>query len=164
MTLATLWEGTEKMSQVEDYCLERIQKGLLRFGIGDDTIQYFHTQRRKWYTKNPRQHPISGQWCYSFQVSKTDKRRSTVYKNRLTWMIMNKQQIPEAFIVDHIDGNNQNDLPNNLQLMRLKESHQQGNTFQLDRVLWELSRWFQIVGKFNREPTETEHYYIQVGF
>jgi hypothetical protein len=62
--------------------------------------------------------------------------------------------VPNGCFVDHIDGYNQNDRVENLQLMKIKESHQQGNGVQVDEALGELSWWFDMVGYWGYDPIE----------
>jgi hypothetical protein len=60
--------------------------------------------------------------------------------------------VPNGYVVDHIDGDNQNDYPKNLQLMEMGQSHQQGNGIRDDKVLNELSWWFDMVGYWGYDP------------
>ena len=147
------------MSETEAYCLERILKRLLRFTTTGQ-VEYFHLGRRRWYVKQPHRHPDSGRFRFHFKET-----NGTVYRNRLHWMIENRQPIPVTHFVDHIDENRHNDEVGNLRLMKVGESHAQGLNIQIDATLEMLRRWFQFVGRELREPvTEHEILFVETGF
>jgi len=150
------------MSLVEENCWKLIQQGLLRL-VGETTVEYYHSGRRRWYEKKPNQHPISGRWRFMFSYGKG--KRSTVYRNRLIWMLANRAPIPSGMFIDHVDGQRENDRANNLRLSDSSTSHQQGNEFQMDMVAEYLSRWFFFMGKYGREPaTPLELCFVEEGF
>lgn len=136
------------MSPVEALCLERILGGLLRLSSQGE-VEYYHPKRKRWYVKRPHQHPESGRWRFSFKMGNSG---CTVYRNRLVWMLVYRQGIPESYFVDHVDGDFLNDSPDNLALMQRKASHQQGNEVATNRILGKLSRWFEFVGRSGGEP------------
>lgn len=135
------------MNNTEQKVLEKILKFHIHVDHETLDIHYYHPQRRKWYPKVMNQHPISGRFRANF-----GPKRSSVYRNRLVWMYFNRQPIPDTHFVDHIDGDNTNDHPSNLQLMIKKESHKQGNRMQTDNVLEELSDYFLTCGFCGYDP------------
>ena len=148
------------MSPGETYCLDRIQKFLLRHQ--DGVIAYWHLGRGQWYDKVPNQHPESGRYRFSFN---SPTGNSTVYRNRLIWMITHRRAVPDGFDIDHVNGNRLDDHPDNLQLMTQLESRQQGQQFSVDKTLNEVGRWFTFMGRHDREPeTRIELMWIEDGF
>lgn len=133
---------------MEEILLRRILNGHLRLVEGQ-YVEYYHYGNRRWYRKKPRQY--KGRWTFVF-----GENRTTVYRNRLVWMIVNKKKIPDDHHVDHADEDKTNDDPNNLRLMPISESHSQGNGIQTGRAFHSLWNWFHFVGLYGREPTEEE--------
>jgi len=140
------------MNAAEIILLKRIQSGHLR--MKDGVIEYYHFQRRRWYVKKPNQHPVSGR--YRFVSSDGQGGRTTVYRNRLVWMIENKQPIPDDYFIDHEDGNRLNDSPWNLKLMQRSDSCLQGYGVQADQNFRSVCNWFEFISIYNRPPTEEE--------
>jgi hypothetical protein len=136
------------MRDVDREVQARIERGNLIINPETLEVSYYHRNNDRWYTKKPNQHPKSGRWRFQFAIG--DK-RNNIYRNRLVWMYFNGP-VPDGYVVDHIDGDNQNDYPGNLQLMEIGTSHQQGNGVQADKVLDELSWWFDMVGYWGYEP------------
>jgi hypothetical protein len=133
------------MSPIEEYCLEQIKNGAIRldqFG----GVEYFSSQQKRWILKSPQFHPASGRKKYAFN------REKFIYANRLIWMIANKQSIPESCFIDHKDGNRLNDAADNVQLHLIRKSNQQGGNVRTENTLEKLSRWFEFVGNYGREP------------
>jgi hypothetical protein len=128
--------------------LKQIERGHLTIDADTLEVSYYHRRRNRWYTKTPIQHPKSGRWKFLF-----GNNRTSIYRNRLVWMYFNGP-VPDGCVVDHIDGDNQNDHIENLQLMEIGQSHQQGNGVQADKVLDELSWWFDMVGYWGYDPIE----------
>lgn len=149
------------MSLVEELVLERILKGLIYLN-GDGKVVSFHTSHRRWIVKQPNYHPLSGRTRYSFRHGGTGK---NIYANRLIWMIVNRQSIPDGHFVDHQNENRLDDRAENLKLTKVGESHKQGQRIQQDTVLEQLSRWFEWMGSYGREP-ELPHEisWVEVGF
>ena len=146
------------MSPIEVELLDKILKDQLRLVDGD--IHHYHLCHKVWKVKVPHQNQTN-RWKFKFGT----KKRTSVYRNRLVWMIHNRSEIPEDCYVDHVDQDKENDTPDNLQLMKISESHRQGNDCQSDRVLDQLSRWFEFVGKHDREPeTIEEESFVECGF
>lgn len=146
------------MSPGEQFALAKIQVGLLELREGE--VWYFHNKRWRWYKKVPDACPVSGRLRFRFGPS-----RSTVFRNRLVWMLIHKKEVPEGFVVDHKDGLRTNDHPDNLGLMTREDSHKQGYGIQEDVILGRLCRWFAFVGQHFREPqTPAEISLVEVGF
>lgn len=144
------------MSPGEAYCLDRILKWLLRYQ--DGVVASFHLRKRMWLDLTPNQHPKSDRYRYSIG-------RTTVYRNRLVWMLVHRMEIPTGFYIDHANGNSLDDHPDNLQLMSRKDSDLQGGEFSLDQKVNEIGRWFEFMGRHGREPeTPIELNWITDGF
>lgn len=146
------------MNLGESFCLELLKQGLIRLVSSGTEIEVYHRGHRKWITKIPNH--WKGRARYQFASN-----RSTVYANRLIWMLVHQRPIPDDCVVDHIDGDRSNDSPANLRLMPLTESHRQGNGVQADNILQQLSRWFAFVGEYLREPESLdEQSWVEFGF
>ncbi len=147
------------MSQIETFLLAKIACDHLKL-TDDGRVMNWHYSHRRWIEKKPQLHPKSSRAWFAF-----GKDRTTVYRNRLTWMIVNHMLIPDDCFVDHKDGDRLNDRPDNLQLMKRSDSHRQGNEFQSDTALDSLGRWFEFVSAEGREPvTPEELSWVEVGF
>ena len=139
------------MNKIETELLRKIEAGKIRLteqGQGE----CWHENHRAWYEKKPRQN-WQGRWTFMF--GKNDE-RTTVYRNRLVWMIANGKPIPDDCFVDHEDHDRTNDSPGNLKLMLKQKSHQQGNDFQTGQNFHLLFRWFTFVEIHGRPPTDEE--------
>lgn len=146
------------MNNAETHCLNLIEAGLLRLR-DDGDVEIWHSSYQRWFIKKPRQ---VKRISYQFKVG---QRVNTVLRNRLVWLLTHKRAIPDGFVVDHKDENRLNDTPGNLQLMPIGESHSQGNRIQSNGIFDYLSRWFQFLGSYGREPlTELELLYVNTGF
>ena len=141
------------VSPAEELLFKRIETGHIKFGP-DGAVKLYHYSHRKWIEKKPNQHPVSGRWRFMFSDGKGG--RTNVYRNRLVWMIANKQRIPNDCFVDHEDGNRQNDDPSNLKLMKKSDSHGQGNEVLVQKTFHQLWRWFHFVELHRRPPAEEE--------
>lgn len=147
------------MNFIESQLLYKIQTGFLR--LRDGQVEHYHFKKKHWIVKKPNQHPESGRWRFAFG----NGNRTSVYRNRIIWMLANKQEIPDTHFVDHIDGDRLNDDPGNLKLMLKEESHRQGNKRQTDPILGMLCRWFEFVSLIGREPElPSEVSWVEVGF
>jgi len=146
------------MNRGESLCLELLKLGMIRVASDGNEIEVFHRGHKKWITK--KRDYYDGRARYKF-----GNPRTTVFANRLQWILANRSPIPDGYYVDHTDGDATNDRITNLQLMSVKASHQQGNRIQADKVLEYLGRWFDFVGQHFREPeTPTEQSYVEFGF
>jgi hypothetical protein len=146
------------VSPLEEQCLDKIHKGLLRLRK-DGEVEYFHCGRLRWYPKAVCYHPETRRAKYQFNGGKY------VYRNRLLMMFQTGAPIPDDCYVDHQNGCRVDDSPENLQLQKIEESHSQGNGFQLDKHAESLGRWFGFVSDFGREPqTPAEQTWIECGF
>ncbi len=139
--------GHPHLSSGEQYCWGRYRAGLLR-RAADGRIEYYHTQRQRWYVKQP--YLNDGRYAYRFAG------QYTVYRNRLVWMLTNNRTVPVGYEVDHNDQNPANDTPGNLRLLPTGMNNRQGNDIQTDAALDRLGRWFQFVGWHGRHPTADE--------
>ena len=147
------------MSPVETMLLGKILNGKIRLGDRCE-ISYYHESHKRWKTKKPNQH--KRRWRFSFTF---ERRSLTVYRSRLVWLIANRILIPTGHFVDHKDEDRENDNPDNLRLMKIGDSHAQGNRIQSDLVVEQLGRWFEFVGQHDREPeTIEEESYVEIGF
>ncbi len=115
----------------------------------DGLVRVYHFGWKKWITKKPDQHPKSGRYRFRFGM-----KRLTIYRNRLVWILHNLKPIPEGFVVDHVDTNNQNDDPSNLRLQSLSASNAQGHKITESTILENLKWWFSFVGLNRCEPSE----------
>ena len=113
---------------MEDELLEKIERGHLHVCHQTGVVSYWHRGRMRWYEKKPRQHEKSGRWKFAFKIG--PNKSTSVYRNRLVWMYFNRRPIPQGYVVNHVDGDNQNDHPSNLSLMRKVDSDRQGNQMQ----------------------------------
>lgn len=140
------------MNDAESLLLRKMMTGHLR--LRDGQVEYYHFRRRRWYAKRPNQHPISGRWKFMFPNGKGG--RTSVYRNRLIWMLVNRREIPDDCFVDHEDQDRMNDRPENLKLMRKADSHRQGNGMQFDSNFLLLWKWFHFVELHGRPLAEEE--------
>ena len=124
---------------VEEKILDAVLSGKIRLDTSEEVIVW-DAPRKRWITKKPNYHPKTQRCRYAFHH---EKRTATIYKNRLVWIIVYRQLIPNGYYVDHDDNNRLNDHSSNLILMKAKESHAQGNELQLDRNLADLQQWFR---------------------
>lgn len=139
------------MTEVENYCLGLIHQGLLRLG-SEGIVERYVPSRGRWEQKKALRNARpdgSYRFRYHFRLGRTQR---GIMANRLLWMLANKREIPEGYIVDHVDGVRTNDTIGNLVLQEAKGSHTQGNSKQLDLILAYLCRWFWFVGTYLREP------------
>lgn len=116
--------------------LRRILSGWILVNLDTLEVKHWHRTKRRYYAKVPQQHK-SGRWRFAF-----GKKRISVYRNRLIWMFVHRRLIPDGMVVDHIDENNENDRPDNLQLMDSVASHRQGNKSRVNRALEECLLFF----------------------
>jgi len=137
------------MNEAEHDLLKRTVQGQLHVCHESLKVSYYHQQRKRWYVKSPDQHPVSGRYRFRF-----GPKRLTVYRNRLVWLYFKRTPIPSGHVIDHIDGDNQNDHPSNLQLHTYHQSWSQGNQVQLDKVLEELSDYFLTCGFLGHDPED----------
>lgn len=148
-------------TKAEEWCWEKIKAGKLRFTESGE-LECYHDGRQHWYRKKELRHPTTGRAKYMVGSGGV---RSSVYKNRLVWMVANWRPVPEGFVVDHVDGNRYNDQPDNLSLMTSRDSDVQGNGRGADTNLEVLGRWFEFVGAHGREPeTIAELNWVEDGF
>lgn len=141
---------TKETQHIETDLLNRILADKLRLVDGQH-VEYYHRQRKRWYRKKPDQHPLSGRHRFRF-----GPRRETVYRNRLVWMIANKEPIPDGHVVEHSDGNRLNDALNNLELMTIGDSNSQGNSKQAYDRSREVLRFFDFITLYGCEPTDDD--------
>ncbi len=147
------------MSLEETRLLGLAKTGHIKLGY-DGSISVYHFGWKRWFVKKPDQHPKSGRYRFRF-----GEKRITIYRNRLVWILFHLKPIPDGYVVDHRDTNNQNDDPSNLQLQSLSASHKQGYKIVEDKILSSLKRWFSFMGVNGREPTEPEEMtWIAEGF
>jgi len=69
-----------------------------------------------WMLNKKRKSKHGGRY---WQVSVNGK---CMYCHRIVWMLYNESDIPDGFMVDHIDNNGLNNLPNNLRLSSNSEN------------------------------------------
>jgi len=145
------------MINIESYCLQLAEEGKLwfegeqLFRTGDNGQSY---AKSKGWTK--------GRGRYQFKIG---GRVKTVYANRLVWMLGNMKAIPEGCVVDHINGRRWDDCLSNLRLQSKKESDRQGSGCRDNTVLEKLSRWFEFMGEYNREPKHPHEFtWLEEGF
>jgi hypothetical protein len=144
------------MNLTEKHCLRLILSDRLRLSESRVVAYYWGRWNLKIAANN------DGRNRYQFAMR---KRRGYVYANRLVWMLVHRQEIPEGYVVDHKDGNSNNDHPDNLQLMPTRNSHAQGASVANDNALGKLGRWFEFLGMHRREPaTLAEVGWVEVGF
>jgi hypothetical protein len=123
----------------EQWFFNKVQENLIYIDEHTTTLYYRPTINCKFIAKKTNAHNKSGRLRYVFHI---DGKYNTVYKNRLVWMFFYKSHIPDGYVVDHIDGNRQNDHITNLQLMTLEESHRQGYHCQTQDAFTEVSNFF----------------------
>lgn len=149
---------SESLARQEEIRLfEMVRRSLVR--ITSDNSLEIYRDGVGWFRKSPNFHPHSSRARYQFG---SRHQRTNIYRNRIFWIITNRQPIPEGYFVDHKDGDRTNDAPENLVLMLENASHLQGNEKQSETTLKQLCRWFRFVGEFGREPeTETELLFVE---
>tara|TARA_R110000751_G_scaffold87428_3_gene173314 strand:- start:1236 stop:1685 length:450 start_codon:yes stop_codon:yes gene_type:complete len=143
--------------------LDIIEKGLLLLTDGNE-IKYWSFQQNKWLIKKVAIDKRSGREYYQFKITVEGVvKRRTIGANRLIWMIYNKKISTQ--VIDHINGINSDNRPENLEEMSYTESHQQGAKKKEENILNSLCRWFEFVGEHHREPlTSNEVLYVETGF
>ncbi len=62
-----------------------------------------------------------------------DGRRCHLYSHRIVWTYLNSC-IPDGFIIDHIDGNKQNNSPTNLDAITFKENKRKTRGVKKERL------------------------------
>jgi hypothetical protein len=145
--------GALVMSPAEELLFLRMKQGFLKLGESGQ-VRMYHFIHRRWIEKKPNQHPLSGRWRFMFPNGSGG--RTTVYRNRLVWMLANGRKIPDDCFVDHEDGDRLNDHPDNLKLMRKADSHSQGNGEQERINFHRLWKWFHFIELHGRPPSEEE--------
>ena len=123
------------MNPGEVWCEKKLREGHIRL-TSENEVQVYHKQHQRWITKIPEQR--KGRWKY-----KVGPGRHSVYKNRLVWMLTQKQSVPVGCCVDHINGDKRDDRPENLQLHSQVESDRQGSTVQVDKNFLQICQWFE---------------------
>ena len=142
------------MSPIEIEVLGRLESGLIRL-TPDDGIEIIRWNR--WFELKKHIH-YSGRARYKFC-------NTYIYANRLIFMLKRKQAIPEGFFIDHKNGDKTNDSFENLQLHRSSQSHSQGINKAIENRFEKLCRWFELVGRLGREPSQPcELTYLDIGF
>lgn len=150
------------MSPIENECLDLIRKGLL-FVAEDGSVHLKHPGRNQEFVKVQHWNRGRARFCFSFRGK--GLKQGMVYRNRLVWMLTHKQPIPDTCHIDHVDGDKTNDSPDNLALMGITESHQQGNDVQAGSVFAALCRFFEFIAAVGREPmTPNELGYVETGY
>lgn len=84
----------------------------------DNIVLKYHESRMKYVQINPIYHWKSGRAQYV--IGRGDRRRK-IGANRLLWMFVKHEPIPEGMDVDHVDKDKFNDSPSNL---RLRDSYE----------------------------------------
>lgn len=67
-----------------------------------------------------------GRKCSNFIDQKYYKfvfKNKTYKTHRILWILRNQQEIPEGYVIDHIDGNGRNNLKENLRLATYSENN-----------------------------------------
>jgi len=134
----------------DDDILRRLRMGLIRVDLDTLRVQVFQPYTRRYCTRKPRQN--KGRWNYKFGHSRTKQR--TIYRNKLIWMAANDQVVPDGMVVDHIDGNGENDHPSNLRLMSSSVSHLQGHEKLLDNNFDSVMAFFDHILWYGVEPID----------
>jgi hypothetical protein len=133
------------MSKIEEIVFERICKGELELCLVSLELRY---QRGKaWVKKEVCLHPESGRCYYQFRDRKSGI-VSRVYRNRLVWMFLHRRLVPEGQFVDHINGDREDDRPENLRLMEAGESHRLGYGEMTHDAYMECVRFFEELNPF----------------
>jgi len=111
------------MTQISDEeILDMIVKGIIV--LYPTGIYKFHNKNKKFYKIKEQEHPISKRIRFDIGIN---SRRRTIYRNKLIWMLTHKKVVPNGYDIDHKDGINTNDSPNNLQL-RISGENRADNT------------------------------------
>lgn len=124
--------------------LDEMINDKMRYDLETETLYRFHASHKKWITKVPRQHPLSGRWRYKIQPSIKHTQR-TIYRSKVAWLWKHRSLIPEGMEIDHIDRDNQNDSIDNLRLRGVAENRR-------DNASLEAEEYFEEIMFLGREP------------
>ena len=133
----------------DEEILERIEQGLLHVCHETLDVHHYHGRWQRFHKKVPDQHPISGRYRFRF-----GKKRRTLFRNKLVWMYFHRRIVPKGYVVDHEDGDCENDHPSNLRLMDARTSHQQGFACLEDKALWEWNCLLDYIEFMGASPPE----------
>lgn len=92
----------------------------------DGKLLKFHAKRRKFEEVKATLHPKGGRWRYNIRMGSGQR---TIQRNRLHWMLTQKQLIPDGADVDHKDHDKQNDDPGNLTIRGFLENRSDNWSF-----------------------------------
>lgn len=107
----------------------------------------YHGSHRRWITKKPDRHPISGR--YRFRLG---RKRRTIYRNKLVWLYFKRTLVPPGHHIDHIDNDNTNDHPTNLRLLSSSENCRGGYDTQMDDYLASWQEFFDYIQFMGHPP------------
>lgn len=102
----------------DEEILEMIRGRYLMLGRNNIVLKY-HESRMKYVVLHPISHWKSGR--QQFNICRGDRQRK-IGANRLLWMMVKHEPIPEGMDVDHEDKDRFNDNPSNLRLRDSREN------------------------------------------
>lgn len=125
--------------------LDRILLDEIRLDRKTLAVRIYHRGHKRFVLKKPDQHPRDGRFRFRF-----GRKRRTVYRNRLVWMIINRRMPPER--VDHKNDDRLDDRPENLGKHTAYQSARQGFDVQTVKALEECLAYFDYIYLFGEEP------------
>lgn len=109
--------------------------------LKDGRLLKYHSRKRMFYEVVATRHPKNGRYRYNIRVGKAQR---TIQRNRLHWMIANRQVPPDGIDVDHIDRDKTNDDPDNLRLRGIPDNR--GDNWSVTAYV-EVADFFESVSK-----------------
>lgn len=111
------------MATVNKSCVtDKVLLGLILAGwlvLRDGKLHKYHAQKRRFLEVVATLHPVDRRYRYNIRVGKSQR---TIQRNRLHWMIANRELLPAGVDVDHVDRDKQNDHPDNLRLRGIPDN------------------------------------------
>ena len=105
--------------------------------LRDGELLKYHSVKKQFYRVKATVHPSNGRYRYNIKVGKSQR---TIQRNRLHWMISNRELIPEGIDVDHKDRDKKNDDPSNLRLRGIPDNR--GDNWSV-RAFAEVANFFE---------------------
>jgi hypothetical protein len=108
--------------QAQSQITDEVLLGLILVGwlkLSKGLLWKYHSRKKQFLQVVATKHPIDGRYRYNIGIGKAQR---TIQRNKLHWMIANRQLVPQGIDVDHRDRDKTNDEPDNLQLKGIPDN------------------------------------------